>query len=553
MASVAELLFLFRAEAGEAKRTIKEVGHDVENLQKKGRNPLSAIAMVGGAVAATAAFGGLVAAVGYGADAFAKAQAANAQLQQALKDTGQAIPKDHLETYDAGMRKIGQTDTDAEISLTKLVQAQIPANSAMKDMGVVADFAAARHMSLADATDMLAKGANGRLNPALKEMGVHLAKGEHGAAAFDSIIQQLGPHVAGAASAQAGTFSGSMDKLKASFDHVAVSVGAKVAPVLEKVANWFSDHSQQIGDFVNTTLNALGQAFQWIGDNVIPPLVAAFKQVSDWAQQNKPMLRQVADVLVKVLGFAVGFLGGEIQFWAKVWTTSFTIVYNVIKAVVTAVVAVFQVLQTAWGVVSTVFKAGATVIGFIFNGVKDSISLDVGLILGIFHGLSSALSAIWNGIAGGAKTGWNAITGAIKTAINFIIGAVNGVIGMLNAVQIHVPAVGVGPVHTPAFDWNGLHIGKIKPLALGATVNQATLGIFGEAGREHVVPDLAMNKLLQTAALYGAQSGGGGDHIVINNPSSEFDAARMIESRNWLKRMDNRGITRPALIPLEAG
>jgi hypothetical protein len=83
---------------------------------------------------------------------------------------------------------------------------------------------------------------------------------------------------------------------------------------------------------------------------------------------------------------------------------------------------------------------------------------------------------------------WRGIQATVKGGINLLIGALNTLIRGLDAIQIHVPTVGVGPFHTPGFDWDGLHIPQIPKLATGGVVTAPTLALIGEAGPEAVIP-----------------------------------------------------------------
>lgn len=75
---------------------------------------------------------------------------------------------------------------------------------------------------------------------------------------------------------------------------------------------------------------------------------------------------------------------------------------------------------------------------------------------------------------------------AFKTGINDVIGFINSFIHFLDGIQIHIPAVGVGPVHSPSFDWNGMGIPTIPLLAEGGDVLPGGDAIVGDAGMEHL-------------------------------------------------------------------
>ncbi len=165
-----------------------------------------------------------------------------------------------------------------------------------------------------------------------------------------------------------------------------------------------------------------------------------------------------------------------------------------------------------------------------FQGVWSAVSGWVG---GVFSGLGSFIHGIISGI-GGAFSGlgtlirniWDGIVGTIKGAINLIIGAINGFIGFIDSIQIHIPSIGVGPIHTPSFDWGGLGIPRIPYLASGGYIVQTGIAMV-HAG-ETVVPATA-------------SAGGGGTTIIF-----EVDSVEM-------SRLVNKGTDRLVRLKLGAG
>lgn len=92
-----------------------------------------------------------------------------------------------------------------------------------------------------------------------------------------------------------------------------------------------------------------------------------------------------------------------------------------------------------------------------------------------FSGLGSIVHAVMNGIGG-----------AVKGTINGVIGDIDTFISLLDMIQIHIPAIGVGPVKTPAFNWGGLGIPQIPYLADGGFIARGGMAMVGERGPERV-------------------------------------------------------------------
>lgn len=610
MASVVEILFIGKAAFGDAKREVKDMGKSIDELHEKGKRGgvgglLGGLAKTGALAAGAAALGGFTGSVGAGVDAFAKWQDANTRMNQALKDTGQSIPQDKLDTLEASMRKLGITDTDTESSIASLVMAGVSSGDAMKYQSTIADLAAAKHMSLADATEAVTKAANGRMSPALKELGINLKKGETGTAALSDMMGQLGPKVGGQATAHAHTFSGALDVMKASLDHVFVAIGEKVAPMLQKLAGWFSDHSQQIGNFVSSVLDGMGTALTVIGNvigfvmdhmEVFGPVLAgvvgsfvAWKAIlaGQWllnffsgiaagiaqilglsaaedaaAASGEAMDTALNSNPIGAIAMAIGLLvAGIVLLVTHLHQVGqfFGAVFGAMKAVVTDVV---NFIKEHWQLLLAIFLGPlGIVVGFVvshfqqikniavgvFNDIKAVISDVTGFFGRAFQIAADAVGAVFHGITTTISNVWNGLVALIKVPINGIIGGLDWLIDKINGIQIHIS---VGPVK---FDWDGLNLPKIPKLAAGATLNGATLAVLGEAGKEHAVPDLAMNELLQRAAEYGAgANGSGGTNVVVNNPHSDVDVITAMERQRWLDRMSQRGIGAGANWPMGA-
>lgn len=311
------ILLLVKGDVRGGVQALKDVRKEIDETDEKAKKAHGSMAKLGQVLQFGAAVGAgvLTAAVGDGIVAFKDWQTANAGLMQALKDTGQAIPQDKLDALEGSMRNLGHTDTETEQTLRDLVLAGVPATQAMSDMGTVADLAAAKHISMSEAVNAVAMSANGRLSPTLKELGIHLKKGETGAAAFSDIMGQLQPRVGGQAAAQSQTFAGALAKMNAAWDHIAVTVGQKVAPYLQQVAQWITDNMPAIQSFISNAVDLLVSTFSALGDVMSHTLIPVLGFLGDHMTAVKvvTMVLVGAFALIKaaqLMEFLVG-LGGS--------------------------------------------------------------------------------------------------------------------------------------------------------------------------------------------------------------------------------------------------
>lgn len=131
------------------------------------------------------------------------------------------------------------------------------------------------------------------------------------------------------------------------------------------------------------------------------------------------------------------------------------------------------IVQGVSGFIQGVMNVMLPIANWINNNIIQPIArFFVGLWNGIIQGV--------NGLAAGVRTVFGSIVGIIKAPINAIIGGVNTVIRGLNNIKVPDWVPGLGGAH-PNFP-------TIPMLAKGGVVDNATMAIIGEAGKEAVMP-----------------------------------------------------------------
>lgn len=247
-------------------------------------------------------------------------------------------------------------------------------------------------------------------------------------------------------------------------------------PIWERIQPIVAKISSVLLDLAGKAMKAL-----------LPEIQQAAKAIGDFAQQ----IAQRLQPFMTELGQSITWLAGVIQqYWVFVWP----VVSAVVKLAWDNVVGYIKI---AWDIISGIFKVFADVIsgnwGQAWADIKDTVFnvlRDIGkLVDGFWGDIQGAWNALWNNVASVAGAVWAGVSGGVKTGLNDIIGVLNDFIGVLDSIQIHIPAVGVGPVHTPAFDWNGLGIHPIKPLESGGPVIAGMPYIVGEKRPELFVPN----------------------------------------------------------------
>jgi hypothetical protein len=167
-----------KAKAGELYAELdhvkKAVGDTADSTMTSGQKMASGFAAHSGAIAlAGAAIIG--ASAGIAIEAAAAAEVVDAQLKTAIGNAGGSMeelePK--IKTLDSSMRDLGFSNEDTNAALGTMTVALKDPEKAMGAMSVAADLARTKHMSLNDASLLVAKAMEGQTRP-LKALGIDL-------------------------------------------------------------------------------------------------------------------------------------------------------------------------------------------------------------------------------------------------------------------------------------------------------------------------------------------------------------------------------------------
>lgn len=161
-----------------------------------------------------------------------------------------------------------------------------------------------------------------------------------------------------------------------------------------------------------------------------------------------------------------------------------------------------NVFATDWsqkfGFLGDILNAFLAITRGIFDSIKRIFGGIIDFIAGVFTG---NWKRAWQGVQdifGGIMNGLQAL---VKAPLNGVIGLINAAISGLNKIQL--PSIDI-PFFGEVGGW-GFNIGKIPYLAKGGIIDNPTLAMVGEAGKEAVVPlenntqglDLLADKLLE--------------------------------------------------------
>lgn len=287
---------------------------------------------------------------------------------------------------------------------------------------------------------------------------------------------------------------------------------SKIAEVVKGIIS-FLQSNQWITDFllnVVAVLGTLGVAIgvinavmatspiTWIILGVslliagIVTLIQHFNEVSAWIHENLPWLGNILDAIGNLFN-TIGQIAGQVfnaigNFFQSIIVPIFQkigeflgpIIGALFEAVGAKISSIVNIFSTVFGVVGNILSGLFNFFVNIFSGIGNFIGGVVNNIRGFFEGLGNGIRGIFEGIRNVVSNIFSAIGGIIKAPINGIINGINGVISMINSIQI--------PDWVPVIGGAHANIGYIPTLAEGGSTTGPTTAIIGEAGREVVIP-----------------------------------------------------------------
>ncbi len=276
-----------------------------------------------------------------------------------------------------------------------------------------------------------------------------------------------------------------MSELNKQYGGLAVAAGQTTAGALQTAENRFGLLKEKIGTAVIPILASLATI---ITTQIIPffeRLANTVMGIVQWFQKHQAVAILLAGALAG-LGVAIlaslvpSFIAWAAAAWAAAaGTIAATWPILAIGVAIGLVVAGIILAIKHWGAIMDWIKGAihtvTSAIGGFFSGVGTTIHNIVESIKGAFASMGSKISGVWSGMVG-----------VVKGAINSVIDAINSFIRFIDGIQIHIPSIGIGPVHTPAFDWSGLQLPTLPHLQLGGYIQSGGLAML-HAG-ERVIP-----------------------------------------------------------------
>jgi hypothetical protein len=268
MAGSRTLKLSILADVADLKKNLDTGSKEVEGfggkLEKFGKVAAAAFAAAAAAAAAYAvklAVDGVKAAI--------EDEAAQKRLANALQNvTGAteaqiaAVEEQILKTSLA----TGVADDQLRPALQRLATATGSVTESQDLLTLALDISAATGKSVEAVSNALGKAYEGNTG-ALTRLGVGLSAAEIKTLGLEGTVKQLADTFGGAATVQANTFEGQIQRLKVGFDEAKESVGAALLPMLKNLMDYF--------------VNTLIPKFQEAKARAVDPIIKAFKDNED--------------------------------------------------------------------------------------------------------------------------------------------------------------------------------------------------------------------------------------------------------------------------------
>lgn len=372
-----------------ATATFKKVGSGLgtlSNVAGKVGSGLKTAGMLAGGVA-TAVAGFTIAAVAAAADEQKQIAAVNAQLKQRgmLTEANTAA----LDGQISALENLGYADDAVRASIATATSFTKKFADAVKIQNVAADVAAAKNISLEEATTLVGKAYQGNTK-GLKSLGIETKKGAKGLDVLNGITKKYGGTAAAAADSVQGRFNVAQIKMANTFEDfgaaflpiasdvlgffnsdIAPAIGKgldalqpfvmgavdgfknKVAPAIGGFVNQLTEPGgviDSVGKVAGPVIDGMGQAFGNLVQNHIAPFVAKIQEVIGllWGDGQGPLaiavqgIGKAFEIAFGVIGVVLDVLGTALGVFANIFIGAFDVAKTILEALFAPIKAIID-------------------------------------------------------------------------------------------------------------------------------------------------------------------------------------------------------------------
>jgi hypothetical protein len=306
------------ADVDQLKKSLAQANGDVDNssskmgeFSKKAGLAFAAAGAAAGAYAIKLAVDGVKAAI--------EDEAAQVRLAGALKAATGATEA-QIKATEAQILKMslasGVGDDQLRPALQRIALSTGDLSKAQDLLSVAMDTAQATGKPLETVANAIGKAYDGN-TAALGKLGIGLSAAELKTMSFTDVQTKLTDLFGGASARNAETYAGRMERLKVTFDEAKETIGAKLLPIIQDLADFvlnkivpalgkFADYFKPITDAIDNNKEAFMTLIGFIQKYVVPVLVTvvggAFKVIGE-----------IAGGIINVMGAVYGGLNALIS------------------------------------------------------------------------------------------------------------------------------------------------------------------------------------------------------------------------------------------------
>ena len=294
----------------KSEKQVQTFGDKLGDFSKKAGLAFAAAAAAAGAYATKLAVDGVKAAI--------EDEAAQLRLASALKTATGATDAQIKATEDyisATSLAVGVSDDDLRPALQRLSVATGDVKKSQDLLNLALDISKGTGKDLGSVTEALSRAYGGQ-DTALVKLGIGLTKAEAKQLDFRGETEKLSDLYGGAASRNAETFQGRIDRLRIGFQEAKEAVGVALLPIIEKL---------------------IGYIFTY-GEPIVKKFQEGWEKVQGAIDRNKENFQEFIDILQNYVLPVIGTVFGKFFELATSVTAKIIDVFGSIVGAITPIV-----------------------------------------------------------------------------------------------------------------------------------------------------------------------------------------------------------------------
>lgn len=199
-----------------------------------------------------------------------------------------------------------------------------------------------------------------------------------------------------------------------------------------------------------------------------------------WGQNIMNHFAYVWDIIKEKFSVALDFLALTFSLFSNLFSGNWEALWEDVKAIGTRLWdGLTKIFKLKMNIITNILSALGVDVDELIKGVKDVFNGLLSFVKGVF---TRDWKRAWQGVISIFEGIWKGVKAIFISPINHIITAMNWFIRQLNRIRI--------PSFVPIIGGQGFNIPEMSPIALarGGIVEQPTLSLIGEAGKEAVMP-----------------------------------------------------------------